>query len=621
MKPHHQYSTKSLRCFSVRIIVCLLFGLCAITSFTSFVKRGAKPSFISLDDILQLDATNNLEYASADASFDEGSLCIHNPFLKSLDVSPGTIFSKVKTWLSHATIIERELLRNGQSLDHSRFAAFEPFAKCDHTCLGGDCGSDQSKMVCGLNQLKAPCVVYSVGGNNMWEFELDVLSRTECEVHTFDCTGPISRFQVPQNSRLHFHHTCLVHSHSRGDDGAMEGERFTLGEITTKLSHERIDILKMDIEGFEWPILYEWPELLDVRTSQSTLPMQILLEIHYRTRMTDLSTHPRKDFKFASDMVTLQTHLLRMGYITTTFDPNEACRHCLEVTLLRVRCGDHRLESFRAKVNDDAHHCATLGIPKVDIPLTPQAFTWDRGTSSNYVMGSLDVDPPILLALPRFFSDRVDVTSGKFSRAGDSDTALKVAKLKDPKDGAFVDVGGWIGGSSFPSAALGFDTYVFEPVRFNTNLMHTSLQANSCFISEHLTIINAMASNFDGNSSVYVTGRADNTALTKEQATKIVGESDLDYEQEVQVVKLDSFFPSGSQVQYLKIDVQGSELKVLQGAERLLRENKGRIRVRFEAHEKLLKAGGSSVSEVVNFMVSLGFKQVSNSGGGDVDME
>ena len=287
-----------------------------------------------------------------------------------------------------------------------------------------------------------------------------------------------------------------------------------------------------------------------------------------------------------------------------------------------LHLGGGRLESSKPKAIDDRLHCAALGIPDVDIPLTPQAFSWDRGATWNYVMGSLDVDDaPILLALPRFFSDRINVVSGKFSRAGDSDTVLEVAKLRDPKDGAFVDVGGWIGDSSFPSAALGFDTYVFEPVRFNTNLMHTSLQANRCVIYEHLTIINAMASNFDGNSTVYVTGRADNTALTKEQATSNVGESALDYVQEVQVVKLDSFFPSGSRVQYLKIDVQGSELKVLQGAERLLRENKGSIRVRFEASEKLLRAGGASVSEVLNFMGSLGFKQIPHSEGGDIDME
>ena len=141
------------------------------------------------------------------------------------------------------------------------------------------------------------------------------------------------------------------------------------------------------------------------------------------------------------------------------------------------------------------------------------------------------------------FSDRIDITSGKFSRAGDSDTVHKVAKLRDPRDGVFVDIGGWIGDSSFPSAALGFDTFVFEPARYNSNLMHTSLNANPCFISKQITIVNAMASTFDGNSTVYVTGRGDNTAMSKKQATSMLLKR-LDYLQRSVVLDLFQVKPS-----------------------------------------------------------------------------
>ena len=33
------------------------------------------------------------------------------------------------------------------------------------------------------------CIIYSIGGNNEWQFELDLLQRTKCHIHTFDCTG------------------------------------------------------------------------------------------------------------------------------------------------------------------------------------------------------------------------------------------------------------------------------------------------------------------------------------------------------------------------------------------------------------------------------------------------
>ena len=79
-----------------------------------------------------------------------------------------------------------------------------------------------------------------------------------------------------------------------------------------------------------------------------------------------------------------------------------------------------------------------------------------------------------------------------------------------------------------------------------------------------------------------MTARADNAAATKRQAVQYVGESVDDFEQDVEMIKLDSFFPPGTKAQNLKIDVQGNELYVLRGAERLLKENKGRLRVRFE---------------------------------------
>ena len=90
------------------------------------------------------------------------------------------------------------------------------------------------------------------------------------------------------------------------------------------------------------------------------------------------------------------------------------------------------------------------------------------------------------------------------------------------------------GDSSIPSAALGIDTYVFEPVRSNTNMIHLSAMANDCVVSEHLTIVNAKVGDRDiADGTIYVTGgRSDNAASSKEQATKNVGTSDSDYEQE-----------------------------------------------------------------------------------------
>jgi len=60
-------------------------------------------------------------------------------------------------------------------------------------------------------------------------------------------------------------------------------------------------------------------------------------KIHYRTHFRGL--HPdRSDFKTATDLVELQTHLLRMGYAVVFRDDNGKCRHCTELTLMRIHC-------------------------------------------------------------------------------------------------------------------------------------------------------------------------------------------------------------------------------------------------------------------------------------------
>jgi len=68
---------------------------------------------------------------------------------------------------------------------------------CARDGVRGACSCDASKIICGLAELqKAPhCIIYSMNGNNQWAFELDLLERTPCQVHTFDCTGPAIRFQ------------------------------------------------------------------------------------------------------------------------------------------------------------------------------------------------------------------------------------------------------------------------------------------------------------------------------------------------------------------------------------------------------------------------------------------
>ena len=342
---------------------CLILVPLAVLATLNFLNSASSQR---VGELQSSDALSQL----APASFRAVHLrvCQQNPYMAVLEEPVEVISSRMDTWL--ANLSSHHAKASGVDMQNHDYARFFPFQVMttarDKSCIGGPCRKDASKIVYGLDQLKklssstpsstgdnSLCIVYSIGGNNMWEFENDLLAKTPCEIHTFDCTGDISRFTKPDHDRLHFHHVCLGTQHEdaippdnnqlcRGR--AKCGETWTLLEMQQKLQHKRIDLFKIDIEGFEWPLLESWPELADQGSDQLVLPMQLLMEVHYRTHFGELLRPQRltrkDDFRFSRDLVNLQAHLLRMGYIVVERDDNQACKHCTEVTLIRHRCPD-----------------------------------------------------------------------------------------------------------------------------------------------------------------------------------------------------------------------------------------------------------------------------------------
>jgi hypothetical protein len=119
------------------------------------------------------------------------------------------------------------------------------------------------------------------------------LRRVCCDVHLVRFTHSTAWVQENDSVslRLHFHHVCLTpysqnthNGNGNGNhhppDGEMVGESWTLLEMQQKLGHSRIDLLKMDIEGWEWPLFSSWPTLDQVVESREILlPMQIVVEV------------------------------------------------------------------------------------------------------------------------------------------------------------------------------------------------------------------------------------------------------------------------------------------------------------------------------------------------------
>ena len=121
------------------------------------------------------------------------------------------------------------------------------------TCGGtlkryGDRGdTDGGKWLCNLDALRAApgCIIYSLGSNGDFSFEIEMLVETSCEIYTFDCTvsdARLAKVLPGLDKRIHYNSVCL------GERNFVDPQRrkfATLPSIVKSLGHKRIDLLKV----------------------------------------------------------------------------------------------------------------------------------------------------------------------------------------------------------------------------------------------------------------------------------------------------------------------------------------------------------------------------------------
>ncbi|WP_367322973.1 FkbM family methyltransferase [Streptomyces sp. HUAS ZL42] len=121
-------------------------------------------------------------------------------------------------------------------------------------------------------------IVYAAGVGEDISFDLAVIERFGCEVWAMDPTPRSVRFAegiseqrwhfLPyglwkEDSMLHFHppadsaHVSHSATEVRGHGPGFQAQCYTLATFMKMLDHNRIDLLKMDIEGAEEPVL-DW---------------------------------------------------------------------------------------------------------------------------------------------------------------------------------------------------------------------------------------------------------------------------------------------------------------------------------------------------------------------------
>lgn len=159
-------------------------------------------------------------------------------------------------------------------------------------------GSDYGGWAVSPRALGPASIVYGVGVGKDISFDLGMIARFGCTVHAFDPT-PVSAAWIatqalPAEFRYHAvglgaedgeatFHAPVVDGHASfsltgdGDGGATRTVTCPIRRLATlmeELGHRHLDLLKMDIEGFEYAVI-------DDMIAGGIRPMQLLIEFHH----------------------------------------------------------------------------------------------------------------------------------------------------------------------------------------------------------------------------------------------------------------------------------------------------------------------------------------------------
>jgi hypothetical protein len=155
---------------------------------------------------------------------------------------------------------------------------FAPFYSCP---LMERVGSvvDGGKWMCARRHLlnKEQCNIYSLGSNGETSFEVAILADNPgCKIHIYDHTLTGKRLQKSQSVK-----GAELHLEGMASEAQLKGLANQPGNFTSLMRSMRnnhikwLDVLKIDIEGWEWPV---FAELL---ASTSEIPItQVLIELH-----------------------------------------------------------------------------------------------------------------------------------------------------------------------------------------------------------------------------------------------------------------------------------------------------------------------------------------------------
>lgn len=164
---------------------------------------------------------------------------------------------------------------------------------------------------------RSNCLVYSFGIKDDFSFDDDCSTRYKCEVHSFDpSTGKTDHMH---SKNVYFHNVGLSNKNNMIKVKGVNWRMRTLKTILVENGHaqETIDILKIDIEEWEWEVV---PEMIQSGVLRNV--RQLLIELHIVNIKT--KEEPTKE-KYISSLVSLK-QLYDLGFRIFWTHRNLCCK-------------------------------------------------------------------------------------------------------------------------------------------------------------------------------------------------------------------------------------------------------------------------------------------------------
>jgi FkbM family methyltransferase len=163
---------------------------------------------------------------------------------------------------------------------------------------------------------------------------------------------------------------------------------------------------------------------------------------------------------------------------------------------------------------------------------------------------------------------------GTGSWEGLSNKLHKLRHSSVPQGSNVLDIGANIGAYSVMAAYYGFQVHAFEPLEKNLALFRASLCANSHVLDEsRVTIHESLVGDQEGSCSVYQSSGSNGLGVMccgTEECAKM--DQSYIFQKSMPITRLDSVLGTSvkGHIAFMKMDVEGAECKVLNGATKLL---------------------------------------------------